>query len=152
MTTRIPDTMVATTFPEVEFAISAEGFPVALVDDIVLAMLPGMNGNRLASAWSVRRPLTEMKSEDFYAFDATLTDEAVFRARVFETAGHKRDLRRLNRRDVRSTEYTPWGPSQCATVYVADFICRRSAMQWCIRCCTQGINITKRMSVGLPWH
>ncbi len=101
----------------VEFARCAEGFPVARVEDIVLAMLPSRDGGVLASAWRVARPLADMKRADFYIYQSTLTDEAAFRDRVFETAEHKRQLRGLSRQTMRVHCSTPWGPSQGATIY-----------------------------------
>lgn len=102
----------------VEFGQSADGFPVARVEDIVMAMLPSReDGGLLASAWRVARPLAELKRSDFYIYESSLCDEAAFRNRVFETAEHKRDLRKLAREDVRAHCSTPWGPSQGATIY-----------------------------------
>jgi hypothetical protein len=102
----------------VEFARSAENFPVARIDDIVLAMLPGRDGaSILASAWPVSRPLAELTRADFYIYESTLADEAAFRSRVFETAEHKRELQRLARQTMRVHCSTPWGPSQGATLY-----------------------------------
>lgn len=45
----------------VEFATSAEGFPVARVDGTAYAMLPGRDGSHhLAAAWFARGPLHEL--------------------------------------------------------------------------------------------
>ena len=44
-----------------EFAISADGLPVARIDDLVLGMVTSSSGFAfLASAVSVRRPLAEL--------------------------------------------------------------------------------------------
>ncbi|KNY31231.1 hypothetical protein YA62_024820 [Agrobacterium sp. LC34] len=102
----------------VEFARSAEDFPVARIGDITLAMLPFPKGDGfLASAWRISRPLTEMRREDFYGHEGRLADENAFRDRVFETAQHRRELSTLNRVQTRMARSTPWGASQMATVY-----------------------------------
>lgn len=112
----------------VEFARSAEDFPVARVDDIVMAMLPGQDGvGMLASAWRVCRPLAALTRSDFYIYESTLTDEAAFRNRVFETAEHKRELRGLTRQTMRAHCSTPWGPSQGATIYAEGIACHSTA-------------------------
>lgn len=114
--------------PGVEFGQSAEGFPVARVEDIVMAMLPSREGGGLlASAWRVARPLAELTRSDFYIYESTLADEAAFRNRVFETAEHKRDLRGLVRQTMRVHCSTPWGPSQGATVYAEGIACHSTA-------------------------
>ncbi|WP_037155772.1 DUF7007 domain-containing protein [Rhizobium freirei] len=105
-------------FSGVELGQSADGFPVARVEDIVLAMLPSREGGGvLASAWRVARSLAELKRSDFHIYESTLADEAAFRIRVFETAEHKRELRGLTRQTMRVHCSTPWGPSQGATIY-----------------------------------
>jgi hypothetical protein len=44
-----------------------EGFPVARLGDLLLAMVPrGSGGWYLASAWRLVRPLCELKRDDFY--------------------------------------------------------------------------------------
>jgi hypothetical protein len=92
----------------VEFAISAVGLPVARIDDLVLAMVMSPSGfASLASAVFVRRPLTELTRGDFIGHDDRVADEAEFRARVAETAGHKRDLAALNRVQTRISASTP---------------------------------------------
>ena len=71
----------------VEFARSADDFPVARIGDITLAMLSLVDGGGfLASAWCVSRPLAEMTRADFFGHEGRLDDEAAFRDRVFETA------------------------------------------------------------------
>lgn len=102
----------------VEFARSADDFPVARIGDITLAMLPLVDGGVfLASAWRVYRPLAEMTRADFYGHERRLDDEAAFRDRVFETAEHRRELAGLDRVERRIACSTPWGASQMATVY-----------------------------------
>lgn len=80
----------------VEFARSADDFPVARIGDITLAMLSLVDGGGfLASAWCVSRPLAEMTRADFFGHEGRLDDEAAFRDRVFETAEHRRELAAL---------------------------------------------------------
>jgi len=104
--------------PGVEFGRSADGFPVARIADITLAMLPLKEvGGFLASAWRNARPLDELTRADFYSHQGRLDDEAAFRARTMETAEHKRDLALLSRVQTRMNCNTPWGTSQIATIY-----------------------------------
>jgi len=120
-----PDTMA---LPEVRFATSAEGFPVARVGDTAFAMLPGRGETYfLATAWCVRRPLDELGRNDFYGHDGELAGEEAFRAKVLERAEHTREKRALGRREVRCHANTPWGPSQGATVYAEGVVCHSTA-------------------------
>lgn len=112
----------------VEFGVSADGFPVARIGDTHLAMVPARDGaSFLASAWRLNRPLSELTRADFYGHDGRLEDEAAFRARVFETAQHKRELSALRRIQTRMTASTPWGPSQLATVYAEGIVSHMTA-------------------------
>lgn len=114
--------------PEVQFATSAEGFPVARVGDTAFAMLPGRGEtNFLATAWCVRRPLAELVRNDFYGHGGELAGEESFRAKVLEQAGHAREKRALGRREVRCHANTPWGSSQGATVYAEGVVCHSTA-------------------------
>lgn len=113
---------------EVRFGISAEGFPVARVDDTAFAMLPGRGAqNFLATCGFVRRPLEELTRNDFYGHSGQLTDEAEFRAKVLEQAEHQSEKRALGRREIRSRDQTPWGPSQGATVFAEGIVCHSTA-------------------------
>ncbi len=112
----------------VEFATSADGMPVARIDDLVLVMVKSPSGFAfLASAVFVRRPLTELTRGDFIGHDGRLADEAEFRARVAETAGHKRDLAALNRVQTRMSASTPWGGSQMAVIYADGVVAHSTA-------------------------
>ncbi|HHV67264.1 MAG TPA: hypothetical protein GXX48_06425 [Ochrobactrum intermedium] len=112
----------------VEFATSADGLLVARIADLVLAMVTAPNGLRfLASAVLVRRPLSELTRADFSVHDGRVADEAEFRARVAETAGHKHDLAKLNRMQTRMSASTPWGASQMAVIYADGVIAHSTA-------------------------
>lgn len=112
----------------VEFATSADGLPVARIDDLVLGMMTSPSGFAyLASAVFVRRPLAELTNADFIGHDGRVADEDEFRARVAETAGHKHDLTRLNRVRTRMTASTPWGGSQMAVIYAEGVIAHSTA-------------------------
>ncbi|HAU77263.1 MAG TPA: hypothetical protein DCW88_17565 [Agrobacterium sp.] len=112
----------------VEFATSADGLPVARIDDLVLAMVTSSSGFAfLASAVFVRRPLADLTRADFIGHDARVADEAEFRARVVETAGHKRDLAALNRVQTRMSASTPWGGSQMAVIYADGVVAHSTA-------------------------
>ena len=112
----------------VEFGQSAEGFLVARVGDIVLAMVPLADGGAyLASACFVRRPLDEFKRADFYGHDGRLANEHEFRRRVHETAEHRRELHALGRVQTAIAASTPWGSSQLATIYGPGVTCHSTA-------------------------
>lgn len=110
------------------FGRSADGMPSALVGDHAFAMAPGRNGQHyLVSGWRIRRPIAEWRRDDFYGHGGDLADEAAFRAKVLEQAEHQRERALLGRREIRSTAYTPWGPSQGATVYAEGVTCHSTA-------------------------
>ncbi|MBO9463333.1 MULTISPECIES: hypothetical protein [Stappiaceae] len=114
--------------PEVRFAISAEGFPVAQVGDTAFAMLPGRGDIYfLATAWCVRRPPDELVRNDFYGHGGVLGGEEAFRAKVLEQDEHAREKRALGRREIHCNADTPWGPSQGATVYAEGVVCHSTA-------------------------
>ncbi|SOC48102.1 hypothetical protein SAMN05892877_13818 [Rhizobium subbaraonis] len=124
-------TKIATPTPDlsgVEFATSADGFPVARIDDLVLAMVTAPSGFAfLGSAVFVRRPLADLTRADFIGHDGRVADETEFRARVAETAGHKRDLAKLNRVQTRMSASTPWGGSQMAVIYADGVVAHSTA-------------------------
>lgn len=122
MAASIPD------FSGVEFATSADGSPVARIDDLVLAMVTSPSGFVcLASAVAVRRPLAGLTRADFISHDGRVADEAGFRVRVAETAAHKRDLAKLNRVQTRMSTSTPWGGSQMAVIYAKGVVSHSTA-------------------------
>ncbi|WP_457578170.1 DUF7007 domain-containing protein [Ensifer adhaerens] len=109
--------------PGVEFGCSADGLPVARVDDLVFAMVPTRDGQHfLASAWRVSRPLDQLKRDDFYSHHGSVEDEVAFQARMIEQAGHRSELRALARVSVRMNCNTPWGQSQGATIYADGIV------------------------------
>ena len=112
----------------VEFGQSAEGFPVARIGDIVVAMVPLADGSAyLASACFVRRPFSELRRADFYGHEGRLAEEDEFRRRVHETAEHRRELHALGRVQTRMAASTPWGSSQLATIYGPGVIAHSTA-------------------------
>jgi hypothetical protein len=112
----------------VEFATSADGSPVARIDDLVLAMVTSSSGFAfLASAVAVRRPLEDLTCADFIGHDDRVADEGEFRARVAETAAHKRDLAELNRVQTRMSASTAWGGSQMAVIYAEGVVAHMTA-------------------------
>lgn len=130
MTAALQTNMAATT-PDllgVEFATSADGLPVARIDDLVLAMVTSPSGFAfLASAVAVRRPLADLTHADFIGHDGRVADETEFWMRVVETAGHKRDLAALNRVQTRMSASTPWGASQMAVIYADGVVAHSTA-------------------------
>ncbi len=129
MTAALQTNMAASPdFSGVEFATSADGLSVARIDELVLAMVTAPSGFAyLASAVFVRRPLSELTRADFIGHDGRVTDESEFRARVAETAGHKRDLAKLNRVQTRMSASTPWGGSQMAVIYAEGVVAHSTA-------------------------
>lgn len=109
-----------------EFGTSAEGFPVARISDIVLALLPTRDGSFfLASPWRISKPLAELRRDHFYGHDGRVDDEAGFRDRVNETCSHMNELSAFSRLQSQVTASTPWGCSQFATIY-ADGVIKHS--------------------------
>jgi hypothetical protein len=125
----LPDEIEATPgFPAVSFGRSADGMVVALAGDTAFAMLPGRNGKHfLATAWRLRRPMAEWTRTDFYGHSGDLANEAAFRSRVLENAGHQREKHELDRREIHSRANTPWGTSQGATVYAEGITAHSTA-------------------------
>lgn len=130
MTAALTSTIAAPTpdLSGVEFATSADGMPVARIDDLVLAMVTFPSKFAyLASAVAVRRPLAELTRADFIGHDGRVANEAEFRMRVAETAGHKHDLAKLNRVQTHMSASTPWGGSQMAVVYAEGVVAHSTA-------------------------
>jgi hypothetical protein len=112
----------------VEFGRSADGFPVARIEDHVFAMVPTRNGQYfLSAAWCVPRPLSELTREDFYCHHGRIEDEPTFHARMHEQAEHNRELVRLCRTPARIHCNTPWGPSQGDTIYAEGVVSHTTA-------------------------
>jgi len=119
MSTPIPSSPDATPgFPGVEFGVSADGFPVALVGEIAFAMMPTRDGRHyLASAFKIGRPLYDLIRADFNGHSGGLSNEDEFRDKVRENAEHQRDKSALGRREVPAASSSPWGTSQHAVRY-----------------------------------
>lgn len=112
----------------VEFAESADGLPVARVDDIVFAMVPCRGGGHLiASAWRIARPLYALVRADFYSHHGSVAGLSEFRAHVAEQAEHRRELHALARTPARIPCSTPWGASQAATAYLEGIVAHSTA-------------------------
>ncbi|CAN7625319.1 hypothetical protein LJR030_001630 [Rhizobium sp. LjRoot30] len=130
MTAALNSNMAASTpdLSGVEFATSADGLPVARIGDLVLAMITSPSGFAfLASALADRRPLADLTRADFIGHEGRVAEETEFRARVAETAGHKRDLAKLNRVQTRTRVSTPWGGSQMAVIYAEGVVAHMTA-------------------------
>lgn len=138
----------------VEFATSADGIPVARIDDLVLAMVTSPSGfTFLASAVLVRRPLTDLTRADFIGHDGRLADEAEFRARVAETAAHKRDLAELNRVQTRMSVSTPWGGSQMAVIYADGVVAHSTAGHGGIQLSAdRNAKVLPLLRKDIPWY
>jgi hypothetical protein len=118
LTRDIPPVGSASDDPDIEYGRSGDGLLLARIDDLVYAMLPARDGKHyMASVWRVRRPLSELKRDDFYSHYGLIETEAAFRARMTEQAGHNRELNALSRKVTRTACHTPWGISQSTTNY-----------------------------------
>jgi hypothetical protein len=110
------------------FTRTHDGLLVAKVRDNAFAMMPTKHDRYyLASAWRLLRPMEEWSRGDFYGHGGELADEAAFRARVHENAEHQRQRAALGRREIRTGANTPWGASQCATVYADGVVSHSTA-------------------------
>ena len=110
------------------FTRTHDGLLVAKVRDTAFAMMPTRNDRYyLASAWRLSRPMEEWSRADFYGHGGELTGEAAFRARVYENAEHQRQRAALGRREIRTGANTPWGGSQCATLYADGVVSHSTA-------------------------
>lgn len=115
-------------FPGVSFGRSADGMTVALIGEHAFAMAPARDGRHyLVTGWRIRRPMSEWTRSDFYGHSGDLANEAAFRSKVLEQDEHQREQLVLGRREERSTAYTPWGPSQGATIYAEGVVFHSTA-------------------------
>ncbi|KRA65178.1 hypothetical protein [Rhizobium sp. Root651] len=156
MTTAFQSNIAASTpdLSGVEFATSADGMPVARIDDLVLAMVCSPSGFAyLASAVAVRRSLEEVSRADFIGHDGRVADEAEFRMRVAETAGHKRDLAKLNRVQTRMSASTPWGGSQMAVVYAEGVVAHMTSGHGGFHLSTErNAKVHPLLRKDMPWY
>ncbi|PDS63020.1 hypothetical protein CO653_24405 [Rhizobium anhuiense] len=138
----------------VEFGVSADGFPVARIADTFLAMVPARDGaSFLASAWRLTRRLSELTREDFHGHEGRLEDEAAFRARVFETAHHKRELSALGRIQTRMAASTPWGQSQLATIYAEGIVSHMTAGHGGFHLSAErNLRVSSLLRKSSPWY
>ncbi|RDL47802.1 hypothetical protein BLJAPNOD_05525 [Ensifer sp. M14] len=138
----------------VEFATTADGLPVARIGDLVLAMVTSQSGFAfIASARAIRRPLADLTRADFIGHDGRVADEAEFRARVAETAGHKRDLAKLNRMQTRISASTPWGGSQRAVVYAEGVVAHMTSGHGGFHLSTErNAKVHPLLRKDMPWY
>lgn len=138
----------------VEFGVSANGFPVARIADTLLAMVPARDGaSVLASAWRLTRPLSELTREDFHGHEGRLEDEAVFRARVFETAQYSHELSALGRIQARMVANTPWGQSQLATIYAEGIVSHVTAGHGGFHLSAErNLRVSSLLRKSSPWY
>lgn len=154
-TTQVPeDTRSAPEILGVEFGRTSDGFPVARLGDLLLAMLPrGSGGWYLASAWRLMQPLSELKCEEFYGHDGDLLDETAFRARVLETAEHRRELAALQRLQTRMVCSTPWGASQLASIYAEGIVSHMTAGHGGFRLSAErNARVIPALRIGSGWY
>lgn len=154
-TTHIPeDTRSAPEILGVEFGWTSDGFPVARLGDLLLAMLPRGSGSwYLASAWHLTRPFSELKREEFYGHDGDLADEAAFQARVLETAEHRRELAALQRLQTRMVCSTPWGASQLASIYAEGIVSHMTAGHGGFRLSAErNAKVMPTLRIGSGWY
>ncbi|UXT85257.1 DUF7007 domain-containing protein [Agrobacterium tumefaciens] len=156
MTAALNSNMAASTpdLSGVEFATSADGLALARIGDLVLAMVTSPGGVAfVASAVDVCRPLTDLTRADFIGHDGRVADEAEFRARVAETAGHKRDLAKLNRVQTRMSASTPWGGSQRAIVYADGVVAHLTSGHGGFHLSTErNAKVHPLLRKDMPWY
>lgn len=107
---------------DVAFGVSADGFPVARIGEILLGLISNGSGVFLASAWRITKPLAEVRRHHFSRHEGRVADEAAFRLRAIETAQHMRELAAFSRMQTPMSTSTPWGGSRLATIYAEGVI------------------------------
>jgi len=156
MTAALNSNMAASTpdLSGVEFATSADGLSLARIGDLVLAMVTSQSGFAfVASAGAIRRPLADLTRADFIGHDARVANEAEFRARVAETAGHKRDLAKLHRVQTRMSVSTPWGGSQMAVVYAEGVVAHLTSGHGGFQLSTErNTKVYRLLRKDMPWY
>lgn len=110
-----------------EYGMTADGMLAARVGDLAYIAVPARDGFRLASGWSLSRPIGEWTQGDVCGSEGTVADEAGFRAHVEDIAVHLTQRAALGRKEVRMHVSTPWGMSQSATVYAEGVVCHSTA-------------------------
>ena len=138
----------------VEFATSADGLPVARIGGLVLGMITSPSGFAfVASAGAIRRPLADLTRAEFIGHDGRVADEAEFRARVAETADHKRDVAKLHRAQTRMSVSTPWGGSQMAVVYAVGVVAHMTSGHGGFHLSTErNAKVHPLLRKDMPWY
>lgn len=99
------------------FGRTDAGLLAGQVEDLAFLAAPHAAGLRVLNRWRIPKPLPEWTVSDFHGADGIVADETAFRARVEETAEHRRGLRQLGRRSLPAGVATPWGASQHSERY-----------------------------------
>lgn len=112
----------------VSFLRTRDGFLAARIGDFAFLMLPSKTGGvSVASVHRIDKPPEEWRPSDFYVFGRLLENEAAFRLHVEELADHKRQLRALDRREIRTHAATPCGTAQISRAYDEGVVCHSTA-------------------------
>lgn len=125
------------------FGRSADGHLAALITDIAFIAIPVRDGFRVATGWRLRKPIDQWTVDDVFGASATLADEASFCAHVEENAEHRRQLRRLGRREDRLRISTPWGMAQSSEIYADGVVFHSTASHG-------GIKLDRARNAAMP--
>src|SRR3546814_20289332 len=98
---------------------------------------------RVATGWRLRKPIDQWTVDDVYGASATVADDAGFRAHVEENAEHRRQLRRLGRREDRLRISTPWGMAQSSEIYADGVVFHSTASHG-------GIKLDRARNAAMP--
>lgn len=109
------------------FGLTDGGLLAGKVEGFAWLAVPHAAGLRILSGWQTRKPLAAWTVDDFYGADGIVPDEAAFRARVEETAEHRRELSALDRISVPSGIDTLWGRAQQSTRYAEGIVFHSTA-------------------------
>lgn len=109
------------------FGQSADGHLAARVADVAYVAVPVRDGLRIATGWRVSKPIDQWTLADVYGAEATVPDQAAFRAHVGQAAEHRRQVRQLGRRAVRERIATPWGMAQSGEIYADGVVFHSTA-------------------------
>lgn len=125
------------------FGRSVDGHLAARVEDIAFIAIPVKDGFRVATGWRLRKPIDQWTVDDVFGASATVADDAGFRAHVEENVEHRRQLRRLGRREDRLRISTPWGMAQASEIYADGVVFHSTASHG-------GIKLDRTRNAAMP--
>ena len=100
------------------FHRTAAGLLAGRADELAFLAVPARQGGLwVASATDLAGDPSRWEPSQFWTMNRSVTDEGAFRAHVAEIVGHRRDVARLDRREIAPGTPTPWGVAQVSRVY-----------------------------------